>query len=228
MKFTFWFILISGTFLIFSFLLSQPAYNGSTPGCGGGGCHSFTDNLVSTAVLSDLQIQVTVSGVGQGETVAGELVDQDGNVVITVDPTTDNPFILQASSAGIYTVNAGFKKPSKEWDSVSVEIGVTGLSDAGGHVVPVKVALLGNHPNPFNQETVISFTLPNQQHALLSVFDINGKLVRHLSDRPYDAGVHRLRWDGRDEKGNVVASGVYIVHMKSEGKQFNHRILLAK
>ena len=228
MKYYVWFIIVLCTFSIFSILFSTPGINGSTAGCEGGNCHSFNDNIVSAVALTDLQVEVTVSGVSAGENVAGELVDQAGIVVVTENGTKDNPFVLQALSAGTYTVNAGYKKPTREWDSVSVSIGVTGLSTPESNIVPDKIALLGNHPNPFNQETIISFSLPSQQAVTLSVFDMNGKLVRHLNDRPYAAGINRVRWDGRDDAGNVVASGVYIVQMKSEGMQFSHRILLSK
>ena len=231
MKRFIWFTLLFFNLFILSMLFSKPSFNDTTAtptGCTGENCHTFAGGIVSVRILPDRQIEITLSGVSQGENVAGELVDHNGNVAAVIQATSKNPFILAAPSDGDYTVNAGYKKPSKQWDSTRVSIGVTDINHSGKTSYPEKAALLGNHPNPFNHETVISFSLPSQQAVSLSVFDINGKLVCYLTDKPYAAGIQRIRWDGRDETGKVVASGVYIVRMKSEGGQFSHRVLLSK
>jgi flagellar hook assembly protein FlgD len=222
------FVVLLLNLVIFSVLFSEPSFNESAPGCAGSGCHSFTAGVVSANSQSNLEVEVTLSGVSQGEKVGGELVDAGGNVVDVIQNTSSNPFILTAPSAGDYTVNAGYKKPQKEWDSVSVAIGVTDISDPNGKIFPEKIALLGNHPNPFNHETIIKFSLPRQNTVELAIFDINGKLIRNLSDNTYTAGIHSVRWDGRDNFGKVVASGIYLVRMNSENQQFSHRVLLSK
>ncbi len=213
---------------VFSVLFSEPSFNGSTAGCAGGNCHSFKAGIVSAITQSNLQVEVTVSGVSPGKKVGGELVDGGGTVVDVIQNTSSNPFILTAPSAGNYRINAGYKEPDKDWDSVSVALGVTDISDLGRNLIPEKIALLGNHPNPFNHETIIKFSLPQQNDVKLMIFDINGKLVRNLSENTYNAGIHNVRWDGRGNSGKVVASGIYIVRMNSGNRQFSHRILLSK
>jgi flagellar hook assembly protein FlgD len=213
---------------VFSVLFSEPDFNGSTAGCADGSCHSFKAGVVSANSQSNLQVEITLSGVSQGEKVGGELVDQNGAVVDVIQKTSSNPFTLTAPSAGEYLVNAGYKKPSREWDSVSVVIGVTDISDLDKNLIPEKIALLGNHPNPFNHETIIKFSLPQQNDIKLMIFDISGQLIRNLSESTYNAGIHSVQWDGRDNAGKVVASGIYIVRMNSRNRQFSHRILLSK
>jgi hypothetical protein len=56
-------------------VFSEPSFNGATPGCSGGDCHSFKSGLVSAKALDNFQIEVTLSGIGSGDKVAGELVD---------------------------------------------------------------------------------------------------------------------------------------------------------
>jgi len=101
-------------------LHSEPGFNGSSPGCSGSGCHSFQDNTVSVVPMSNLQVQVTITGTSSK--VGGELVDGGGNVVAFVNSTSNNPFILTAPSEGTYLVNAGYKNPSKRWDSTHVTL----------------------------------------------------------------------------------------------------------
>ena len=60
-------------------LYSEPGFNGPNPGCSGSGCHSFQDNIVSVVPMSNLQVQVTITGTSSN--VGGELVDGGGNVV---------------------------------------------------------------------------------------------------------------------------------------------------
>ena len=102
-------------------LHSEPGFNGPSPGCSGSGCHSFLDNTVSVVPMSNLQVQVTITG-NTGD-VGGELVDGGGNVVAVINSTTNNPFILTAPSEGTYLVNAGYKSPSpRRWDSTNVTL----------------------------------------------------------------------------------------------------------
>ena len=118
----YFFILLLITPPLTPLLLSEPSFNGSTPGCSGSGCHSFFDGDVSTTILNNFQVLVTVAGTSSK--VGGELVDENGNVVAVINSTSTNPFILTAPSAGSFTVNAGYKNPSIRWDSTSIVISV--------------------------------------------------------------------------------------------------------
>lgn len=75
-----------------------------------------------------------------------------------------------------------------------------------------RASLAQNRPNPFNPETVIGFTVPGAALALvrLRVFTMDGRLVRTLVSRQLDPGYHEARWNGRGDRGEGVASGVYI------------------
>jgi hypothetical protein len=66
-----------------------------------------------------------------------------------------------------------------------------------------------NYPNPFNPETRIRFTVPSRAPVSLKVYDVSGRLVKHLIDREITAGPHTVRWDGTNNAGESVASGVY-------------------
>ena len=66
-----------------------------------------------------------------------------------------------------------------------------------------------NAPNPFRDDTGISYQLPSRTHVSLRVYDVSGRLIRILTDGEQPAGFHTAVWDRKDERGRDVASGVY-------------------
>ncbi|MHB9029532.1 MAG: two-component regulator propeller domain-containing protein, partial [Candidatus Latescibacterota bacterium] len=93
---------------------------------------------------------------------------------------------------------------------------------------PPSFTLLKNYPNPFNPSTTISFSLPSTGKATLSVYSISGQKVRELVLGYLPAGVHSVVWDGRDDHGNSVSSGVYISRLESGGRVSAARMLFMK
>ena len=81
--------------------------------------------------------------------------------------------------------------------------------------VPTKFALHPAYPNPFNPSTTISFDLPKREAVKLTVFDITGRVVRTLLDKQLAAGTHHVTWDGKNEAGHPVASGVYLFRLST-------------
>jgi hypothetical protein len=214
--------------IIITLLYSEPSFNENDPGCSGGGCHSFNAGLVNITEQGELQIEVSLPTVSQGDKVGGELVASDGNVVDVVQSTTSNPFMLTAPSAGRYLVNAGSKKPSRDWDSVSFNLNVSAIDIPQGQHIPGKFELLGNHPNPFNNITLIKFSLSQQSKIKMHIYNINGQLIRTLIDASYAGGIHQIMWDGKDESGKIVASGAYIYQLTSANQQLSRKLVLSK
>jgi hypothetical protein len=85
-----------------------------------------------------------------------------------------------------------------------------------------------NYPNPFNPETYISFTVPERAHASLTIYNVLGKAIRVLVDREMSAGSHTLRWDGTDEFGTPVSSGIYFYRLKAGAFDHTMRMVLMK
>ena len=81
--------------------------------------------------------------------------------------------------------------------------------------VPSRFTLNQNFPNPFNEQTVIKFDLPESALVTLVIYNIEGKRIRTLEDRSVlPAGYHAKPWDGLDENGDPVSSGEYVCSMK--------------
>ena len=91
--------------------------------------------------------------------------------------------------------------------------------------------LLQNAPNPFNASTAISFLIPFRladEAIHLSIYNLAGQVVRVLQPDTQQAGEHRLSWDGRDEQGREVASGVYIYRLNVGGWAVHRRMVLLR
>jgi hypothetical protein len=101
--------------------------------------------------------------------------------------------------------------------------------------VPTCFALHQNYPNPFNPSTKIPFTVHGSQfkvhrpvHTSLVVYNILGQRVRTLVDEERLPGTHRVIWDGRDDKGRDVASGIYLYQLTAEDQTLTRRMLLLR
>lgn len=82
--------------------------------------------------------------------------------------------------------------------------------------LPMANALRQNFPNPFNPETMINFDLNGDQVVSLTIYDMTGQVVRNLVDaQPMAAGAYRQLWDGRNNNGAKVASGVYFYQLRA-------------
>jgi hypothetical protein len=89
-------------------------------------------------------------------------------------------------------------------------------------------ALAPNHPNPFNPSTSVRFALPTAGPVRLTVYDLSGRRVRTLVDGDLPAGEHVRRWDGRDQRGVAVASGMYVLRLEADGTVRTRKAALIK
>lgn len=95
---------------------------------------------------------------------------------------------------------------------------------------PVPVSFdIGNHPNPFNPSTTIRISLPSHEHLSLRIYDLSGRLIATLVEsRLMSAGVHTVQWDGTDQNGMPVPSGVYFYIAEGKNLSSVGRCMLIK
>jgi hypothetical protein len=98
------------------------------------------------------------------------------------------------------------------------------INEASG-ILPLTYALYQNYPNPFNPGTTIEFEVPEYSTVKLIVWNSLGQKVRELYNGVSDPGKYGVYWDGKDENGNLLSSGVYFVTMyarslEESGKEF--------
>jgi hypothetical protein len=91
-----------------------------------------------------------------------------------------------------------------------------------------KLALHQNVPNPFNPSTSISYSLNERMHLTLSVYNVEGKLVKTLVDGVESSGPHSVGWDGKDDRGVKQSTGVYFYRLKTSGGAITRKMILLK
>jgi len=94
--------------------------------------------------------------------------------------------------------------------------------------VPSVLYLGQNYPNPFNPSTEIELRLPRAGEVELNVYDLSGRLVARIYSGRETAGVKRYEWDGKDERGNEVPSGVYFYRLRVGKRVLNRKMVLVR
>jgi hypothetical protein len=97
--------------------------------------------------------------------------------------------------------------------------------------VPVSYLTAANYPNPFNPSTIISFTIPfdlENNQVELTVYNIQGEVIARLINNILPAGNYLTKWDGKNEKGVEVTSGIYIYQLNAGEKRFSGKMTLIR
>jgi hypothetical protein len=146
--------------------------------------------------------------------------DKDAGGVVQTSPQegtwTENPVKYQKVPASLVPPGPPFVPNYNFHVGPSTGVQEPTLVDAA---VPGAYSLYQNYPNPFNPETTIAFDLPHSAPVSLNIYNISGQLVRELSCGHRQAGSYQIRWNGRNDQGHLVPSGIYFCQMKTA--QFN-------
>ena len=111
--------------------------------------------------------------------------------------------------------------------------GIENLQNLLASLIPEETTLLANYPNPFNPETWIPYQLAESAEVRLTIYDMNGKLVRRLVIGHQAAGMYTSRsraayWDGRNQLGEPVASSLYFYTLTADEFTATRRMLILK
>ncbi|MEA3444712.1 MAG: 6-bladed beta-propeller [Bacteroidota bacterium] len=94
--------------------------------------------------------------------------------------------------------------------------------------LPIEYSLSQNYPNPFNPTTNIAFSIPEQTHVKLEIFNIIGQRISSLVDVELTAGNHEIKWDGTNENGRAVATGLYFYRLSTENFIQSKKMVMVK
>jgi hypothetical protein len=153
------------------------------------------------------------------------------SVDMTADHSTSDPYDFV-----YYFDTSGWSSgPVDVWvkatfETASFVLEHTFALQPGGVSVPMAFRLLAAYPNPFNQATVISFAIPGESshQVVLEVYNLLGQRVKTLVREPLSPGEHRVSWDGRDDAGRELSSGVYFCHLESSGARKTGKLVLLR
>jgi hypothetical protein len=126
-----------------------------------------------------------------------------------------NPFVSENPSHELNLVYNDYSSGVPEVKTISPEFEGGTISWRVGPAIPDKFALDQNVPNPFNPDTKISYALPEAGFVNVEIYNILGQKVKTLVNEYQDAGSYSVTWNGDDEYGSTVASGVYFYRFNS-------------
>lgn len=109
----------------------------------------------------------------------------------------------------------------------AVDVTVTGVED-GDSNIPLIYSLVQNYPNPFNPTTNIAYSLAERKHVLVNIYDVNGSHVRTLVDEVQERGRYLTSWNGRDDGGRKLASGIYFIRYQAGDYRFAKKAVLLR
>ena len=97
------------------------------------------------------------------------------------------------------------------------------------NVTPAVTSIeITNYPNPFNPETKIEYSIPSESKIELSIYNIKGQKVKTLIEGNQQSGSYSIIWDGKDENGKPVGTGLYFYKLKTRNKELTKKMLLLK
>lgn len=161
---------------------------------------------------------LAAAGLSEGE-ITVKYWDGDGQQwveVVDVNADTDENTVMFTSNelSNYYTLAA----PAL----------ITGIDESTVGVIPGEFVLHQNYPNPFNPSTNIRFELPQQTEVHLSIYNLLGQRIAVLVDESKSAGVYTVQWDGRNNIGKAVASGIYLMRLEAGSEVKIKRMVLLK
>jgi len=179
-------------------------------------------NAVAAVTIHDGQHELvsgaTVSGHWIGLVVGSGSATTDANGVATLNsPKTKNSGEITFIVDELAKDGFAYKPAANEVIPPSASITGPPASKVSAREsgLPTEFALFGNYPNPFNPETSIWFALPEASHAEITIYNTRGQVILQLVNTGYVAGEHSVSWDGTDQSGNPVSSGVYLYRLQA-------------
>lgn len=204
--------------------------------------NSLPIGIIKGSVVADhfdlsARLKVTVKNLTVGWTEEADMKGSSNKYVVIHANLPDNQSINVGDSveATILDESGTFDAETvrytvKEGD---IERGVILIPKAHLRKIPDKTVLLPCYPNPFNPDTWIPFKLSDNANVVISIFDVQGQLVRKIELGNLPAGIYvskdkAVYWDGRNSAGERVSSGIYFYHLKAGDYSATKRMLILK
>jgi hypothetical protein len=198
---------------------------------------NFNDVPVNSTVSQDFLIRNLGQAPLTGTINAPQIVEllEDGITVSDI-----HNYSIPANSNKLYTVKINVTSvidvddnilivsndPNYQSHQIAVHLNSVGNSDPT--VIPIVTKLDGNYPNPFNPVTSIRFSTKEQGNVSIIVYNSKGQVVRTLVNEHKKAGNHAVIWNGADDNGKPVSSGLYLYKMQAKGYTQLKKMMLMK
>jgi len=164
--------------------------------------YGLSDAIRKSSLMLDVPFTVSGGGVG----------DSQFNIELLVGQEVLGTFKVLLTSAGRNGGTSSFLSKA----SAAAEESESLMQGEAQASIPAGFALSPNYPNPFNPTTRIAYSIPTAQFVSLKVYDLLGRHIRVLISGDVRAGSHTVSWNGTDDGGRAVPSGVYIYRLTTQ------------
>jgi len=170
---------------------------------------------------------VVVQALDNGVIIATALTGNDGSFILDEIPAGE--FKISATSA---TGDAEQQVPvsvnnGRNVTNIELILGTTSVQEASA-AVPAKFDLEQNYPNPFNPETSLKYHLPVRTNVSLRIYNALGQEIRTLVNQVQDAGVYSEKWDGKDNNGRQLSTGLYLFRLEAGDFVMTRKMAMVK
>jgi hypothetical protein len=167
---------------------------------------------------------------GQEGTITGELMNNTFSVLTGVFSSSGTLYLRVESyyHSSREPANDGNPGVGEYGVVYTVQTTTTAVEEQPALATPDRYTLYPNYPNPFNQSTALVFDLPEKASIRVEVVDLLGRMVSVVFDGVKPAGSHRLWWNGRNQQGGELASGVYFARLSTSGFSQSVKMVLVR
>lgn len=194
--------------------------------------HSFS-RIADWEELSDSNIKLILYFASDVSTYRKEMTDfhwnESYNKTFSLDSNLFEISIsIQKNSPDQFEIN--IKNPNEKLILKASSISFSNRLSSGetDQNKPTQFELRCNYPNPFNPSTNIEYSLPYESKITLKIYNMVGQEVKTLIDKTLPAGVYSVEWDGKDQYGNIVSTGIYFYKIEAEGFSATRKMILLK
>ena len=153
--------------------------------------------------------------------------DNRNEISYSIEAECSQEFVLSFTPTEEGTVSGTVEITSNDVNTQILVSGETTDND-DNNVEPLVTVLKGNYPNPFNPITFINFSIETEGKVQIDVYNILGQKVKTLVNEHLQSGSHQIKWNGKDDSNNSVASGVYFYKMKNGRYTSTKKMLMLK
>jgi hypothetical protein len=169
---------------------------------------NYTGEVVEFSI-DGAPYQVTVGSNGRAQLSVGVFDVGEHTVELTIPAGCVDPAIVRCRQGNALS-------DAELWD------------DESGWEVPGPTAMYGNYPNPFNPSTTFRYSLSEQGEVSIRIYNMLGQVVKTVVNQVQTAGYHEVKWDGTNETGSKVSSGIYVYRMEAGRFVETNKLLLLK
>ncbi len=127
--------------------------------------------------------------------------------------------------------NLAYWRGEKQFASYNVKVPLINTTDAVDQeisITPKDFKLDQNYPNPFNPSTTINYSIPKEGNVSIQIFNSLGELIKNLVSSEQSSGNYSVKWNGKNDKGFGVPSGIYFYQLKAGGKSLSKKMIVLR